>query len=258
MTDTEFILDSITWSYTSVNAYATCPLMFRLSYIDALPKTNNAFAQWGSFCHSILERYYKGGLARSELAAVYRREYRRSVTKRFPYNRFVNLNRSYYEAGHSYFSTFEDGFKGHEILGVEQEIRFSIGGYPFVGFIDLILRDESDGKIVLCDHKSKAKFKSRAEKAAYLRQLYLYALYIKLEYGEYPKTLLFNMFRAGKRVEEPFEENALCEAKQWLAETIRAIYRDCAFAPSPNRFFCDNLCSVGEHCPHSKRCREGQ
>ena len=65
------------------------------------------------------------------------------------------------------------------------------------------------------------------------------------------------MFRAGKRVEEPFEENALCEAEQWLAETIRAIYRDAAFAPSPNRFFCDNLCSVGEHCPHSKRCREG-
>ncbi|HBL82406.1 MAG TPA: hypothetical protein DD391_07405 [Clostridiales bacterium] len=256
MTDTEFILDSITWSFSSVRAYAQCPLQFRLVYIDALPKINNAFAEWGTFCHLLLEQFYRGKLPGSALAEEYQKGYQGHIKQRFPYNEQKDLNRSYYEAGLAYFTGFAGDFPTCEILSVEQKIRFSVGGYPFIGFIDLILRDKTDGKIILCDHKSKAKFKTAAEKKEYLRQLYLYAPYIKKVYGAYPKTLLFNMFRIGEQVKEPFCTTARREAEAWFCQTIAAIYRDTTFEARPNSFFCDQLCSAGQHCPHSRRCRE--
>ena len=72
------------------------------------------------------------------------------------------------------------------MVATEEKVETQIEVYNFVGYIDLILRD-SDGYHIV-DHKSKSGFKSISERNAYLRQLYLYSIYVKEKYGEFPRT----------------------------------------------------------------------
>lgn len=242
----------MTWSFSSVNCYAQCPKMFKMSYIDCLSKSNNAFAEWGSFGHLLLEKYYNGEMEFFELSQAYEGGYRDNVKLSFPPNAHVNLNKSYYEAGKLYFDQFEGGFDDCEILGVEQKINIEVGKYKFVGYIDLILRDP-EGNIFICDHKSKSKFKNKKEKREYLHQLYLYSIYIYEKYGVYPSKLVFNMFRVGNFEEEIFSLEELEKSKKWFIKIIETIYLDVTFKSKPDDFFCNWLCSVKHHCSCSDK-----
>ena len=258
-------LDKMVWSFSSVNSYNNCPKCFYLTYIEHQKRVNNAFAEWGSFGHSILERYYKGELELWDLLDTYENEYHQKVTLDFPYNRYADLSESYYAAGKKYFANFGGDFEDCEILGVEQKVRLNINGYSFIGYIDLLVR--SPEGIIVCDHKSKSKFTSKKEKMEFLRQLYLYSLYVKETYGEYPTKLLFNMFRVGKWEEEKFDKQALDDAVEWFTNTINAIYADKDFKDKiataykqqgkklkefrKDDFFCNELCSTP--CLRSKR-----
>lgn len=249
--DNSFILDGIRWSYSSVNSYHQCPRQFKLSYIDALPRVDNAFSDWGSFMHYLLEQYFKGKLEFFELSQIYVEQYKDRVKCTFPPNKYVNLNESYYKAGKEYLDNFDGDFEGCEVLGVEQKVKLDINGRPFVGVIDLVLRG-ADGSPICCDHKSKKAFKSKKEEAEYLRQLYLYSIWIKQKYGEYPSQLIFNMFRGGKKVVHNFVEDELRAAVNWFTSTIDSIYEDTEFVACPDEFFCNFLCGVRHHCSYSE------
>ena len=145
------------WSYSSLKLYSQCPYAFYLRYVEDEPEQANAFAQVGSLVHSILERYFKGELYAFELADIFESEYDTAVTERFP---FFNMYKSYTSKSLEYLRTF-DGIDG-EIVGVEQKLETAIGGYKFVGFADLILRDENG--LHLIDHKSHGAWKSKAER----------------------------------------------------------------------------------------------
>ena len=245
----EFILDGMRWSFSSVNAYNTCPKMFKLTYIDSAPKVNNAFAEWGTFMHSLLEKYFKHEIEFFELSQLYLDGYKEHVKCSFPPNKWVDLGQKYYDRGKEFCDNFDGDFEDCEVLGVEEKVKLDIEGRPFVGVIDLLVRDK-DGLCVI-DHKSKAKFKSIAERNDYLRQLYLYSIWVKEHYGEYPYKLMFNMVRAGGKVEVLFDENKADEAKAWFLSTIDEIYGDETFKATPDNFFCDSLCSVRHSCPNS-------
>lgn len=264
--DYSFILDGMRWSFSSVNCYSNCPKCFELSYLEPVPKVNNAFAEWGSFCHSILERYYKGEVELFELSDIYEREYENHVKAKFPANAYADLNQSYYAAGKKYFDFFEGDYPIYDVLGVEQKIELQINGKNFIGYIDLVVKS-ADG-IIICDHKSKSKFTSKREKDEYLRQLYLYSIWVKQKYGEYPKWLVFNMFRSEGLVWTEFDETKLAEAIAWFDETVNQIYQDDTFKDKistaykgkkkplkdfkKDDYFCNNLCSVRRYCNRSK------
>lgn len=286
MGQNDFILDGMRWSYSSVNTYNTCPQAFRLGYLDALPRVDNAFSDWGTFMHSLMERYFKGEVEFFELSQLYQREYRKSVTNAFPLNKFCDLGERYYNAGKDYLDQFDGGvFENYSVVAVEQRVKLDINRRPFVGVIDLILKDGDD--YIVLDHKSKSAFKSKREQTEYVCQLYLYAIYIKEQYGKWPAKLVFHMVRdGGKLVEIPFNEQDAANARQWFVDTIDKIYADEAFESTPNRirremkelteaqrdgkvgfqdylkqkkkleielnkssFFCWELCGSRKHCP---------
>ena len=242
----KFILDSFTWSFSRINAYEQCPRMFKMTYIDCLGQEENTFAQFGTFGHSLLEQYFNNKLEFFELSQIYEEKYRDNVKLKFPPNAYVNLNETYYKAGREYFDNFEGFYNDCEVLGIEEEIRIKIGEYDFLGYIDLILKSK-DG-IIIVDHKSKSKFKSKKEKRDYLRQLYLYSIYVYEKFGEYPIKLIFNMFRNNTIIEEPFNIEALEEAKKWCLDSIAKIYNDTEFATKSDDFFCNWLCSTRSNC----------
>lgn len=263
-------IDEMTWSFSRINSYFTCPKMFYMTYIDKAESLDSAFAQWGRLCHGLYESYAKGELLAFELGDAYRNWYPQYMTELFPPNVHKDLNASYYDRGCEIFDEF-DGFPDNwEIIGVEVHVELLINGFKFQGYIDLLVRDKNDGKLIVVDHKSKSKFKSKQEQAEYARQLYLYAEWIHEKYGEYPKELWFNMFRSDKMVVIVFSEKELTKAKSWLLENILKIYADEDFEDkitlaskktgeeidpfaAPD-YFCANLCGVRYHCPHSGLC----
>lgn len=264
------MLDDKTWSFSSVNSYENCPKCFYLLYLQDPPlkKDQNAFAQWGSHGHSLFERYVDGELELYEMGETYEKEYDEKVTLRFPPNKYVDLNESYHDKGKEYFETLEGFPDSWELVESEREIHLDIGGNTFIGFIDLIVKDKNTGRYIVVDHKSKSKFKNEEERDEYARQLYLYAIYIKAEYGEFPSHLIFNMFRANDVVTIDFDKESLENAVKWFVTTIEKIKKDDKFLDKiaieykkkgkplkeykKDNFFCSNLCSVRSYCNRSR------
>lgn len=265
------MLDNRVWSFSSVNSYNNCPKCFYLSYLQDPPleKEENAFAKWGTLGHSLFERYANGELELFELGDKYEEEYPEAVNLQFPPNKYVDLNDSYYTKGRDYFENWNGFPDNWELVASEKEIHLDIGGNAFIGFIDLIVKDKKTGKYIIVDHKSKSKFKDDKEQEEYARQLYLYSLHIKEEYGEYPLYLIFNMFRANEVVKIKFSKKALNEAVKWFTGMIENIKKDTAFKDKiaiehrkkgkslkeykKNDFFCCYLCSVRNFCNRSKK-----
>lgn len=259
------------WSFSGVNSFNNCPRCFYWTYIDRKPQVQNAFAEWGSFGHSLLEQYFKGEKEFYELSQAYVNGYDENVKLPFPPNAYVDLSERYFEAGKNYFDNYDGLPDQYKVLEVETKIKLTIDGYSFVGFADLIIEDKEDGGIIVVDHKSKSKFSNKTEQDEYARQLYLYSLYVKEEYGEYPKELRFNMFRASEEVIIPFSEKELEKAVWWFTRSIGQI---CSYetekdfkdkiaieyaaknkdvkAFKHDDFFCNELCGVREHCERSK------
>ena len=264
------MLDDKTWSFSSVNSYENCPKCFYLSYLQDPPleKDQNAFAQWGTLGHSLFERYVNGELELYEIGETYRKEYDEAVTLKFPPNKWVDLNESYHDNGQEYFENWEGFPDNWELVESEREIHLDIEGNTFIGFIDLIVKDKDTGRYIVVDHKSKSKFKNDQEKEEYARQLYLYALYIKAEYGEFPSHLIFNMFRANDVVIIDFDEKNLEKAVFWFKNTIENIKKDNKFDDKitvlwkkkgkklkdfkKDDFFCNELCGVRSYCNRSR------
>lgn len=266
-------LDSMVWSHSRVNSYDECPKMFYLTYLDPGEKLESAFAQWGSLCHELLDRFAKHDLLAFELSEEYDRLYPEKMTERFPRLGRTDLDAMYYDQGKAYFEAFEGFPERWEILGSEIEVLLEIRGRRVRGFIDLLVRDKRDGKLIVVDHKSKSKFKTDQELELYSFQLYLYAEWVFRTYGEYPKELIFNMFRTGRWETVSFSRAGLEKAFAWLEETISRIYEDEDFpdkvelralkegrSPSPDEepdFFCRELCDARCRCYRSGYCTDG-
>ena len=240
------------YSFSKLSSFRQCPLQYWYTYITHEQREGNAFAQYGSFVHSLLERWGKDELAVYELLDEYENGFFDSVTQEFPPNKYTDLERKYYDDGAQFLTNFE-GVDAEKTLGVEEHFEIPMKAtddrddFAIRGFIDLIYID-SKGRLVVHDWKSKAKFKSPDEQKEYARQLYIYSLYIKQKYGKYPDLLRFHMFRNRKNIDIKFNENDLNEAIKWVQETVKEI-RDCnEFESRPDDFYCQYLCDMRLKC----------
>lgn len=225
------------WSFSSVKLFEQCPYAFYLKYVEGQAEKPNAFAMVGSLVHSILERYFKGELYAFELADVFEQEYPTAVTERFP---FYNMYKAFYGKSLDYLTHF-DGIEG-EIVGVEEKLETKFGDYNFIGYADLILRD--DIGLVIVDHKSHSAFKSKKERDDYFRQLYLYAECIKRKYGEYPYKLTFNMFRIPKMEEDFFDASQCTDSVMWFIDSVKKILSCGDWECKVDDWYCEKLCGM--------------
>lgn len=246
------VTSQMTWSYSRLTAFETCPYRFFLKYLYGCDEKPEFFSQFGSFAHEIHQLVFISALKREEAAHYYLTHFAEQVTERAPSEQIFS---SYFQGGLSYFKNMPE-FEG-STLGIETEFRFEIEGIPFIGFPDLFTRT-CDG-ICLYDHKARTlKPRSNRKKPTladkeldkYLRQLYLYSIPIKEKYGEYPTRLVFNCYRAGYFVTEPFIIEKLEETKQWAVSTVREIIKAADWPPSLDFFRCRNLCGLESDCSY--------
>lgn len=235
------------YSFSKLSSWWTCPYGFYLRYILKEAGISNAFASFGTLVHGIMERYAKGKTRKEDLADLYEWQFDSAVPEKFPYNKYVNLRDSYYKQGLMFLKDFE-GYDNYEILGVEEEFELKIDDWTFVGVIDLVFRDE-EGRLIIRDYKSKASFKNAEEQHKYARQLYLYALFVKEKYGEYPEELQFLMFRKNRiPLSISFDENDLQEAVSWAKNTVATIRNAFDYPAQCDDFYGSNLCNFRETC----------
>lgn len=251
--------DNIRLSYTKLEDFENCPRSFFLKYVSDnridREDVENAYAQYGTLCHGLIDEWAKQKLKPEQLASEYVARYDKMVTKSFP-AKCKTASVEYYNGGLEYFEDFKEVVPNSTVLDSEQKHIVTMFGYPFSVVLDMRLKLE-DGRIAIVDHKSSGvkHFYGKNRKKKY-RQLYLYAEGHKQVYGCYPDVLIFNLFREKRIIQEDFSLETLNEVLEWGQSATDDIihmltyFRDDEFewTAKPSYFFCDNLCDVVEDC----------
>lgn len=252
-----------TWSYSRTSCFGRCKYEFYLNYIvnddDLYLSEGNYFAEVGSLVHEILAMIFENKLKPEEAETYFRNAYKNNVF----YQTKEGIMKNTFKKCADYFrkERFE-WLNDYEILGVELEERFSIQGHDFVGFIDLLLRDRRDGKIVVLDHKSapypmkkngEVKKNQLSSFNSYKKQMYLYCNAVYQQYGEYPKEIVWNHFKEdGQLVKIPFVMGEYEETLKWFIETIELAEKEEDYEPTYEFFYCSNLCNFRNSCEFKK------
>lgn len=247
----QFILDTMTWSFSRLNSFYNCPHEWYCQYIEDNRGENGFFGEFGGACHKVLERYIKGEISIFDVSEEYEKAFAEQVVHDAPPNKYVDLKESYHQKGLNYFDNIDLDLAGYEILGVEKEVKFVLGGKPFVGYIDLLLKEKETGKIIICDHKSasiKINKNGSISKGdqdhfrEFVRQLCLYAIPVIKWYGKVDE-LWWNMFKEQKWIKIPFTLDDYNEAIKWAEDTIKLIEAEKEYPCNPDYFYCNYLCS---------------
>lgn len=252
----DFLLDTMTWSFSRLNSFYNCPYEWKLRYIDCNKSENGFFGEYGSLIHKILEKYEKGELSLFELNDYYEEHFSENVPHDAPPNKYVDIKQSYYEKGLDYFNNIDLDLDKYEVLGVEKEVRFQIAGKDFVGYIDLLLKEKETGKIIILDHKSasikilkngKVSKSDQEHVREFIRQLCLYAIPIIEEYGHVDE-LWWNLFKDKNWLKMPFNKEDYDEAIQWAEDTLKLIETEKEWLPNNSSlYYCNYLCGQRNH-----------
>jgi len=256
--ETNFIIDTMTWSFSRLNSFDNCQREWYLHYIEEDGEVLPSFyAEYGSFNHEILEKYAKGELSLFDLCDYYEQHYFETVVTKAPYNKYSDIGQKYYDKGMEYYENIDLDLDNYEILGVEKEIKFEIGGYQIVGYIDLLLRDKQTGEITILDHKSatikilksgKVSKTDQSHFEEFKRQLYMYAVPILEEYGRVD-YLEWNLFKDQNHIKIPFNNVEFEETKKWVVDTIEHIKDEVLWLPKDKcDYYCNNLCGCRDRC----------
>jgi len=255
MSEYDFILDNMRYSYSSVSGYDSCAYGFYLSYIESKSRIGNFFGEFGSFCHDILEKYFKDELDIFELVQYYEENYIEKVAiPPPPYP--MGMADKYYNDGLEFFQNFEFDKNNYEIVSIEDKIEYKYRDIFLVIIPDLVLRKKLDSKYILVDYKTsklkdgKSKFdKEKIE--GYKKQLLLYAYFIwqskNIEIDEIKIWFLRNKIEHTIIV-NPFEVQ---EVVEWFENTIGDIKKETmwfANTDKKNKYFCSEICSMREIC----------
>ena len=251
------------YSYTQLTSVSECPFSFYLARIERdengekLKESSNAFAEYGTLIHDILDKWGKGELKAEELALEYDLRFEDEVVTQFSRMLKGKDGKSYrdqvYEDGRYYLASF-NGFDGMKVISSEEKFETDIDGRRFVGVIDMVLEDENTGGLVILDHKSKSltAFK-KAEKEMYRQQL-LYSKYVNEKYGKYPETLAFNLFKVNGLIKsKPFTTEEYEEALEWARQMINRIetFDVLDFMETKESdFYCNEICGMRKYCPN--------
>lgn len=260
MSSYDFIIDGIRFSHSSVSTFETCPYSFKMAYIDALPRENNFFAEYGTLVHECLEKYFKGELEAFELSAYYSNLYD-SVIKTPPPPSYVDLYEKYKNQGMTFFDNFSFDKSNYDVLLTEDKIDFELNGVMVTARPDLVLKNKRTGKSSLFDYKTSVPFKEdkRTGKLipdtkkinGYYKQMFIYTHAVREIKGIPIDSITLWFPRVDSKVEIDWEEEKEKEALDWFLNSVSKI-RNEEFFPynNTNNYFCNNLCGVRKFCEY--------
>ncbi len=250
------------YSYTQLTAYATCHYSYFLKYMDEgrfIHEAENAFAQYGSLIHQLIDEWAKHEITKDEMADAYITRYPDTVTASFP--RYMKgIAEKMYDAGLNYCENFDE-FAGYEVLETEKLYFTDIGGHQFKGIVDMVLFDHANGDLIILDHKSKSLATFKKEQKTIWKQQILYSKFIAESIGEFPTKLAFNLFReGGMMIKQAFDIDEYNRVLEWAANIMDKIEEndllDLIQTKEKTDTFCKEICGMRTLCPMGQEGRK--
>jgi len=252
----DMILDNMTWSYSSVSSFTTCPAMFKYTYIDAVKRKNNFFSEYGSFSHKILEDYFRNKLDIMELALYYENNYTKNIVSFAPPYP-AGMDEKYYKQGLDFFLDFNFEKDKYDIAYIEKKIEATHNDIKLVVKPDLILKEKDTNKHILIDYKTSTPFiKDKPDMKKineYKKQLYLYSYFINEHLSEKIDLIKLWFLRLNKWYEFDYNADDAADTVNWFYSTILDIKDEEEFPPCDivkNAYFCQNICSCHDDCQY--------
>ena len=254
MSDYDFILDGITYSFSSIGTYDNCPYCFKLSYIDIEDgRVDNAFGEFGLLMHDCLEKYLKKEVDAWDLPIYYEENYYNFVKTPFPPYP-VGMGERYYQDGLSFVEGFDFNVDDYEIINIEGFVKHAYRGIDLVIKPDAVLKHKETGEISLVDFKTSRLYNnSRDTKKVngYLKQLHFYAYILWLKESIEIDKIVIWYIRNQEIREYPVDQDKILETMDWIEDTVGKIKREKEWNPNKskeNKYFCDHICSYRAIC----------
>ena len=247
------ILNNLKFSYSSANTFLTCALSFKNSYITIEDRMGNAFSDFGSFCHKILEKYLKGELEIWDLEDYYRNHYRENMKSSFPVYP-SNMAEKYFQDGLTFFENFEFDKSEWDILGIEEKLETAFKDIKLVIVPDLVVKNKKSDIVYLYDYKTSNMIKNgkvdKTKLEDYKKQMYLYVYFLwYIKQIEVSKIRIIAI-RNNQTIEFDYDPVAGNEVLEWFMNTIEKIKMETEWkGNTKNKYFCIELCSSRFSCP---------
>ena len=245
------IIDGMTWSYSRLTCFESCPYSFLLKYIMHTKQEDLFFSEFGKLIHQIIGMTMEGFLDKGDAVEYYCRKFPECTRCGVPNS---NISTSYFQSGLAYVKAME--LPPNPIV-IERRGSFEIDNKSFVGIIDCAYLE--NGKMILQDHKShdlkprsgrEKPTKSDIELDRYLRQLYIYSALFKDWTGEYPDVLRFNCYRTQTEISEEFDPEVLKSVLNWASLLAERIIDNDDWSPNIDYWKCRYLCDVNQECEY--------
>lgn len=251
MSSFNFELDNMTFSYSSVNLFHTCPYAFKLTYIDTEDKVQNFFAEYGTLMHHVIESYWRGNIEKDELVMAFNDAYNIFVVT--PPPPFPDgMEERYYNDAIKFLQEFPYEREEYSVIIIEGKFDLEYKGIKITVRPDLILREKSTNQVILLDFKTSKPVKGKkwdeAKMADYKRQTLLYAHFFQQATGITVNKITLLFVRLQKEYDVEITETSIAEVLTWLENTIQVIKWEEDFEPHIDNYFCANLCGVRNAC----------
>jgi putative RecB family exonuclease len=234
-------------SYTQISLYQSCPLCYKLQYIDGLEPKDKGYFSFGTTMHDCAEYFFKVKVppppSLEELLKFYERHWLSQG-----YNS-AEEEAEYKAYGRELLAKF---WEIHQAdfrmpIAVEHKFTIDIGNFKLTGRIDRVDKLESGG-LAIIDYKTNVELFTQEYLAKDL-QLTLYQLAVEQSWFLPVERLTLYHFRSNTPVScPPRQEAQLEEAKKLVLEVAEGIQAGNFPAIESGRCPCD----FPEHCPYYK------
>ena len=234
-------------SYSRLSRFETCPLSYRLHYIEKRQAEPGLPLRFGKLVHAVLERLIKevlddertGPLSEERALDVYREAWTaEGLTGVDVFEEGLKILRDFVR---------EQGVVDHrDVLAIEKEFRLPVGPFTVLGFIDRV--DWVDDETVeVIDYKTNRQLFMRDEVDTSL-QLSLYHVAAQRLWPWAKKVkLTFWMLRHGIRQQTTRTEEQLADALAYV-ETLGRQTETAKEYPARLNANC-SYCDHRQHCP---------
>ena len=251
------ILNKMTWSFSRLHAYESCPYSFYMRYIEEREPESNFYAENGHCMHETFEAVLSNKIPIEQCIEFYTEKYEEICAQEKQ-----SIMDKTFEKCVDYLSVMSDiDREKYEIIGVEMKLNFRILKYNFIGFADLVVKNKDTGRIILVDHKQATHFlkkdgtplKNQLENfLAYKHQMYLYCIGLKLQFGIDVDEIVWHHFKDdGKLTIIPFNQKECDESKEWAVNLIKKIKKDKKFESLKSYIMCSSLCNYRHDCEYN-------
>jgi putative RecB family exonuclease len=232
-------------SYTQIAQYQSCPLCYKLQYIDGLKPKDKWYFSFGTTLHLCAERFFKVRVppppSLDELLKFYEESWLSEGYES------VEEEARYRDYGRQILSRFWEIHRADfkMPLAVERMFYIDIDGVKLRGFIDRVDKLDSGG-LSIVDYKTNQELFTREDLEANL-QLTLYQLAAEQTWQLPVERLTLYHFRSNTPCScAPRGEAQLEEARRLVLEVAENILA--GKFPAIENQYCP--CDFAEHCPY--------